>query len=92
MGDIDKILIPRVLVKSVLNLAHDVPSGGHQGIIRTRVKVREKFVWYGMTKDIRHYISVCGVCSVNKKAHRHAGGELNLFHAGSPMKRVTWTS
>ena len=87
-GERDKVLIPRVLVNSVLNLAHDVPSGGHQGIIRTRGKVREKFFWYGMTKDIRHHISTCGVCSLNKKAHRHARGELHLFHAGSPMERV----
>ena len=31
---------------------------------------------------------MCGVCSLNKKAHRKARGELNLFHAGSPMERV----
>ena len=87
-GDKDVILTPRGLVESVLNLAHNIPSGGHQGVHRTKARVKDRFFWYRMTKDIRHHVLGCGVCSLNKKAHRKARGELNLFHAGSPMERV----
>ena len=87
-GDKDLILTPKGLVESVLKLAHDIPSGGHQGVHRTKARVKDRFFWYGMTKDINHHVLVCGVCSLNKKAHRKARGELNLFHAGSPMERV----
>ena len=87
-GDKDLILTPRGLVESVLNLAHNIPSGGHQGVHRTKARVKDRFFWYRMTKDIRHHVLGCGVCSLNKKAHRKARGELNLFQAGSPMERV----
>ena len=84
-GDKDLILTPKGLVESVLNLAHNIPSGGHQGVHRTKEQVKDRFFWYGMTKDICHHVLGCGVCILNKKKAR---GELNLFHANSPMERV----
>ena len=66
-GDKDLILTPRGLVESVLNLAHNILSGGHQGVHRRKTRVKDRFFWYRMTKDICHHVLVFGVCSLNKK-------------------------
>lgn len=66
-------------VRSIINLAekneinqileeyHKNPMGGHQGVKRTVKRIRQKFKWPKMFKDIQSYISKCEICQKNKK-------------------------
>ena len=82
------LVIPPTITKEVMGLCHDIPVSGHQGITRTKARVKQKFHWYGMSKDIVNYVSTCAACNRNKKPTQHARCPMRLFHAGAPMERV----
>jgi transposase InsO family protein len=82
------LVVPVTLQAETLRLNHNVPTAGHQGINRTRARMREKFYWYGLTADVQTYIASCEVCSKNKKPMRKAKWPMTEYHAGAPMERV----
>ena len=67
---------------------HNLPSAGHQGAKRTKERLREKYVWYGLGKDVSAFVAGCEVCSQNKKADRQGQCRVTEYRAGSPMERV----
>ena len=70
--------------------SHDAPLAGHFGVARTLAKLRRKYVWKGMTKDVKDYVHDCQYC--NKAiARRHKPyGELHpLPPPSGPWKEVT---
>ena len=82
------LIIPDSMRSEVLSLCHDIPAAGHQGMDRTLARVREKFHWYAVSSDVRHFIASCAVCNRNKKPVRHARCKMTRYHAGAPMERV----
>ena len=83
-----RLLVPRTFVKELLALCHDLPASGHQGILRTKLRISEKYHWYKMCSDIKDYVRSCQACNKNKKATRNARCHMTQFHAGVPMERV----
>ena len=48
---------------------HDDPiNGGHIGITRMIRKIRLRYHWKSMTKDITRYVKKCKACQMNKSA------------------------
>lgn len=85
----EKILVVPVDMKEqVLELCHNIPSSGHQGINRTEYKVRQKYHWYKLGADIQKHVKSCAVCNKNKKPVRKARCPLTSYQAGEPMERV----
>jgi len=84
----DTLVIPIGLKEELMRRAHDIPSAGHQGIDRTKARIKTKYFWYGMGKDIKKYVHSCELCNHNKGVTRHAKSPLTLYHAGAPMERV----
>ena len=83
-----KLVVPKGLRTRLLEGYHNIPSGGHQGVDRTRAKIQEKYYWYKMARQIKDYVNSCAICNQNKKPNRKACGALINYHAGSPMERV----
>jgi hypothetical protein len=81
------LVIPAGLRTEVMRLCHDIPASGHQGIDRTKSRLRDRFLWYGM-KEAEQYVSSCEPCSRNKRPQRHARAEMLKYHAGSPIESV----
>lgn len=52
--------------KEVLRSFHDSPFGGHFGVNKTYEKVKSRYRWEGMKKDIENYVKVCKKCQLNK--------------------------
>ena len=82
------LVIPESLKESAMSLHHDIPSSGHQGVARTKQKLKEKFYWFHMTRDIENYVLTCNVCNKNKKNKQYGKVPLTEFQAGAPMERV----
>ena len=61
------LVVLESLKKSLLSLHHDIPSAGHQGIARTKARLKEKFFWFQMSKDVGSFVLSCNVCNQNKK-------------------------
>ena len=55
-----RIVVPKVLRKRVLELAHQ----GHQGIVKTKARLREKVWWPGIDKDCENYCKECHGCQL----------------------------
>ena len=83
-----KLIVPDGLKETAVQLNHDLPSAGHQGIARTKERVKEKFIWHGMGKYVANYVIGCEVCNRHKKSARQGRCSLTEYQAGAPMERV----
>ncbi|KAK6181452.1 hypothetical protein SNE40_009298 [Patella caerulea] len=82
------IVLPWSLRVVVLDQLHDSPTGGHLGALKTLEKVRSRYYWYEMKKDIEYYCHICDICARNKVFGRHPKAPLKLYVAGAPMERI----
>lgn len=87
-NNLTRLVVPKPYIQEVLSLNHDLPMTGHQGIDRTRARIKEKFYWYKMNETIKAYVQACAVCNKNKKPTRKAKCPLSQYHAGVPLERV----
>ena len=52
-----KLLVPMQLREALLRHVHDIPTGGHPGVERTLARLKQKYYWYGMRKDVELYVA-----------------------------------
>lgn len=64
----DCLVVPVSLRSRVLDLAHE----GHQGIVRTKQRLRELYWWPHMDKCVETIIGSCVPCQCNDKAAKTA--------------------
>ena len=57
--------------QQILYEYHCTPIGGHQGIKRTTNRIKLKYNWEGMHKDIEEYIQKCSTCQKNKLGRKN---------------------
>ncbi len=87
-SDEKDLVMPESLREQALEWNHDIPSAGHQGVVRTKARMKEKFFWYGMGAYITKYVLSCAICSQNKKATNYGHFGLKAYQASAPMERV----
>lgn len=63
------LMVPSLMRQEIMHGNHDLRSAGHLGIKKTIEKVRQSFMWYGLTTDVDIYVKSCDVCNRNKKAN-----------------------
>ena len=83
-----KLVLPVCMQEKALTLNHNLPSAGHQGSSRTRERLKEKYYWYGMKRDVENHVRGCETCNQNKKSDRQGRCPMTEFQAGAPMERV----
>ena len=88
MDDKRFLVVPKSLQSKVMEMNHDIPTAGHAGKDKTIAKIKTRYFWYRMTKDIRNYISSCAACNQNKKAVKQGRCPMTNYHAGLPMEKV----
>ena len=59
---VKQVVVPQILRKQVMFLAHESILGGHLGIKKTMDKVTTSFYWPGIHGDITRYCRSCDVC------------------------------
>ena len=69
-----QLVLPSPLRYEVLVNAHDDLTGGNLGVFKTYEKLRARYYWKGMYKDVEHWVRSCQDCSTRKKPRnkRHA--------------------
>ena len=82
------LAIPESLRESVLSLHHDLPTAGHQGVAKTKSRLKERVFWFQMSKDAESYVLSCNICNQNKKNKVYGKVPLTEFQAGAPTERV----
>lgn len=82
--DMWKLFVPEPLRKKVLQECHDIPTSGHLGIRKTYFRIKQKFFWHDMLRDVKQYVRACECC-----ASRKVSQESPLGHMGQ-HREVKW--
>ena len=82
------IILPKKLQKQVVIELHSSKTSGHLGITKTLERVKCRFYWYNMRKDIQHICKVCDVCAARKRPTKHYQGPMKKYVVGAPMERI----
>ena len=87
-GDRKVFVVPSKLQTQAIALCHEIPAAGHQGVDRTLSRCKERYHWYHMSSNVKHFVMSRSACNKNKKASKKAKGNMVQYHAGSTMERV----
>ena len=58
-----RIVVPKALIRQVIQQHHDPVFAGHQGVKRTQNSIRIHYFWPTLLKDIEDYIQKCTSCA-----------------------------
>lgn len=61
-----KLVAPESMRKDILRHCHDSPKSSHGGVRKTLYKVKTRYYWPTMSKDIREYVKCCEICQTCK--------------------------
>ena len=73
-----KLVLPDSLKKEVLRQLQDNPAAGHLGFKKTTERVRTRFYWCGLCKDVESWCVQCDVCASRKKLKNSKGTNEDL--------------
>ena len=65
-----QIVVPLKFRDKLLQIAHNVPLGGHLGNRKTRNRLLWNFFWPGIFIDVAHFCRTCTVCQKTSKKER----------------------
>ena len=83
-----RLCVPPTLVKQVLLACHDDVTAGHLGITRTLDKIKKRYYWPKMTRQIIHHVSTCTDCQTRKRSLERPAGLLRPIQAQQPFEKV----
>ncbi|UYV69112.1 hypothetical protein LAZ67_6002474, partial [Cordylochernes scorpioides] len=89
LGNQHLLVVPRHLRLELLKSLHDAPTAGHLGFSKTYERVKNKYFWPGLLRDIRRYVAHCKECQRKKQSTQKPPGLLKAIPpATSPFQRV----
>ena len=59
---VDQLVLPTQLRPAVLRLAHDIPMAGHLGRKKTMDRIRQRFYWPKVYRDVKNHCRTCAQC------------------------------
>ena len=81
-------IVPQSEKESIMGEAHGSVTSGHFGIKKTLLRLRKRFYWVSMRRDVSEWCRVCEICAAKKGPHRAPRAPLQVLNVGSPMERV----
>eukprot|EP00118_Oscarella_pearsei_P022444 m.259637 g.259637 ORF g.259637 m.259637 type:complete len:258 (+) comp40426_c1_seq4:667-1440(+) len=75
-----QVVAPHRLRREMLQRAHE----GHQGVVKTKTRIREVLWWPGMSNEAEQLVSHCDVCA------RFAGRQTREPLQSTPLPEVPW--
>jgi len=83
-----QLIVPKTLIKQILEEAHDSPSGGHFRINKTLEKIRKRFYWASCKQDVEEWCRSCKVCLARRGPTGKGKSPLQVYNVGVPFERV----
>lgn len=84
-----QLVVPPAMRFEVLSNINDHVSGAHFGIDKTIHKVKQRYLWKGMFKDVEHWCKSCTDCSMKKSPRNSKKAPLLPLPAGNAFERVS---
>ena len=66
-----QLVVPKLLIKFILQICHDSPMGGHAGIQNTTDRVREHYFFPRLSTVVSEYVRSCHECQIRKTSSLH---------------------
>ena len=82
------VVIPASLRHDILSSCHDDATAGHLGPTKTYEKIRNRYYWHGMFKDIEHWCRTCIDCAMRKRPRNHHKAPLLPILVDGPFDRL----
>ena len=82
-----RAIVPHASRQEILELAHGSAAGGHFGIQKTLDKLKQRFHWTQMSRDVQNWCEKCPTCNQHKTSKRNHG-PLTPIYTGEPFERV----
>ena len=83
-----QIVIPVALRRELFQQLHELRTAGHLGFKRTFAKLRDRFYWPHMRKNIKDWCKVCESCARAKMPFGQRQAPLQQTLCGNPIDRV----
>ena len=83
-----QIVLPKEMRNLVLKELHDSPTGGHLGVKKTIQRVKLRFFWYGLSKDVEKWCKKCDICASRKMPSKKPKFSMKQYNVGAPIERV----
>ena len=83
-----KLEVPTAALPMVFAYFHESQLGGHLGVFKTINKIRSKFIWKCMEKDIRSRVRACQTCALSKPAQKSHSSLLASDVTQRPMQKI----
>lgn len=71
-----KLVAPSSMRKDILLECHDSPKSSHGGVRKTLYKIKTRYYWPGMSKDVKNYVKCCEICQTCKPINYVLRGEM----------------
>ena len=81
------LVVPAVLRLEILRAFHDDVLAGHLGFAKTFKKIKERYFWFGMRKDVEKYCKTCKDCQTRKGFVNTRSAELKPVPSGEVFWR-----
>lgn len=81
-------VLPNVMIKTIIELYHDSPMGGHSGIQDTLHRVREHYFLKKMGQKVAEYIRSCLECQKRKQTKIPTRSGITAFRTPSAPFQV----
>ncbi|GFX33508.1 uncharacterized protein K02A2.6 [Trichonephila clavipes] len=82
-------VIPKHLRANILRHFHDAPTAGHLGFAKTYDRIRKRFYWPGMYRNVVRYVMHCRECQRRKSVPQRPPGRLvPIPPAIAPFHRI----
>ena len=89
IGSYLQFLTPKSLRQTVLQTMHNSLSGAHLGRRKTTERVAQRYHWFGLSEDVKVWISRCDICSSVKKPSKKLRAKMGDMRLGAPMDRLS---
>ena len=82
-------MVPECYVERTISAIHYSETGGHLGIDKTLDKIKARFYWIGMAKDVKRYVNERHFCQATKAPKSNPVVLLQTILPSKIMNKVT---
>ncbi|UYV60444.1 hypothetical protein LAZ67_1001171, partial [Cordylochernes scorpioides] len=83
------LVVPEKKKREIMKEYHNHMSNGHLGVARTMYRIKSKYFWPSMLKDVSEFVKTCHLCQSRKGSNQLPSGLLqSIPPANFPFERI----
>ena len=88
LGNKHLLVIPQSLQTTILGWAHDHPTAGHAGRIKTLFRLTSRVYWPSLRRDVFKYVQSCSACQQFKYNNSPTSAPMQLHSVTQPWHTI----